>query len=203
MLDQMKDAPTPDSSFSQRIQETAQRIAAKYSPPAAPSSTTEIEALAQRLRLQIERARATLHVAGEDAQLWFGRPQDCLSVCGNIAHLARQNHLLTLDIFAAGFSPTTLPSDLQMERPTTAEATWEFLLHREADTNGQAMARLQSVNEHLATLIEQLPEAELNRPVETYLYNHQTLRDLLLIIIEQGAFTIGQAWGVLKLQPSK
>jgi hypothetical protein len=54
------------------------------------------------------------------------------------------------------------------------------------------------VNEQIATLVEGLPDAALNAPVDVTFYGQKTLRDLLFVIIEHGSLHIGQAWGILK-----
>jgi RNA polymerase sigma factor (sigma-70 family) len=204
--DLQEQSPSRDEEFAIRIRTMAQRVTTKYQPSVAngaPASSNWSEALASRIRLQSEGAQTTLEVAGSKASLSYGEQQDCLSVCGNFAHIARHNQILLLDMAVATSQDVNLPSILFHERPRTLKDAWEFLLNRESDSPEQAVFRLKTVNDQIAGFAEKLSEGELSLPVETLLYDQQTVRDLLLIILQQGSFASGQAWGILKLQAYK
>jgi hypothetical protein len=57
---------------------------------------------------------------------------------------------------------------------------------------------LRRVNEKIASLIEGLSDADLEKTVDTNFLGQKSLRDVLFAVIEHGSLQIGQAWGILK-----
>jgi len=159
---------------------------------------TMAQALADRLRYQIESGEKVLAEAGDNSDAVFGDPQEVLSVCGNVSDVAHTNHLWLLDAKAAGAIANGLPAGLQRPRPDSVGAAVEFLAPRESDTCSQATSQLRLVNETFAAQVENLSDEELERTIDVTFYGEKSLRDLLFIVIEHGALHLGQAWGILK-----
>jgi uncharacterized damage-inducible protein DinB len=159
---------------------------------------TMAQALAERIRYQIESGEKVLQAAGENCGAVFGDPKEVLSVCGNVSDVAHTNHLWLLDGRATGAIGNAISGDLLRERPTSVEDAVAFLDRRETDSPEQAAKHLRLVNEKIATQIENLSDEDLEKPVDVTFYGQKTLRDLLFIIIEHGALHIGQSWGILK-----
>jgi uncharacterized damage-inducible protein DinB len=161
-------------------------------------STTMAQALAERVRYQISSGEKVLKAAGSHSDAVFGNPEEVLSVRGNVADVAHTNHLWLLDAVYAGAVERALSPALQTPRPDSIIEVVAFLAPRDTDSAEQALAQLRRVNEQIATLVEALPDAALDAPVEVTFYGQKTLCDLLFIIIEHGSLHIGQAWGILK-----
>ena len=159
---------------------------------------TMAQALAERIRYQIESGEKVLQAAGEHSGAVFGNPDDVLTVCGNVSDVAHTNHLWLLDAKASKSIPNSLPADLMRERPTSVESAVAFLAPRDTDTCEQATRQLRLVNETLASQVENLSDEDLEKPVDVTFYGQKTLRDMLFIVVEHGALHIGQAWGILK-----
>jgi uncharacterized damage-inducible protein DinB len=160
---------------------------------------TMAQALAEHIRSQIQSGEKVLQAAGEEHHsAVFGNPADVLSVAGNVSDVAHTNHLWLLDMLKAGVVQGDLEPELQRTRPSSVPEAVTFLSPRETDSPHQAMAQLTRVNEKIASLVEGLSDADLDRPVEATFYGEKSLRDLLFAIIEHGALHIGQAWGILK-----
>lgn len=159
---------------------------------------TMAQALAERIRSQIESGERVLKSAGEHSGAVFGDPQDVLTVCGNVADVAHTNHLWLLDAKASGAIANDVPTDLLRERPASIEDAVSFLSPRETDGCEQTTKHLRLVNETIASRIENLSDAELDAPVDITFYGPKTLRDLLFVVIEHGSLHIGQATGILK-----
>jgi uncharacterized damage-inducible protein DinB len=161
-------------------------------------STTMAQALAERIRYQVTSGEKVLKAAGNQSDAVFGNPQDVLSVCGNVSDVAHTNHLWLLDAVYAGAVERALPPALQKQRPGSVNEAVAFLAPRDTDSAEQALSQLRQVNEQIAKLVQGLPDAALDAPVDVTFYGQKTLRDLLFIIIEHGSLHIGQAWGILK-----
>jgi hypothetical protein len=161
-------------------------------------STTMAQALAERVRAQITSGEKVLKAAGSHSDAVFGNPQEVLCVRGNVSDVAHTNHLWLLDAVYAGAVERALPPALQKPRPGSINEAVAFLAPRDTDSAEQALAQLRLVNEQIATLVEGLPDAALDAPVDVTFYGQKTLRDLLFVIIEHGSLHIGQAWGILK-----
>jgi len=161
--------------------------------------TTMAQALAERIRYQIESGEKVLQAAGDQHHgAVFGNPSDVLSVVGNVSDVAHTNHLWLLDMLKAGVVQGDLGQDLQRARPDSVQDAVTFLGPRETDSPDQANAQLRRVNEKIASLVEGLPDSDLDQTVDVTFYGQTSLRDLLFIIIEHGALHIGQSWGILK-----
>jgi hypothetical protein len=160
--------------------------------------TTMAQALAERIRYQTTSGEKVLQAAGENSGAVFGNPQDVLSVRGNVSDVAHTNHLWLLDALASRAVEGELPAALRRTRPSSVEEAVAFLAPRDTDSADQALKQLGAVNGQIASLVEKLPDAALETPVEVTFYGRKSLRDLLFIIIEHGALHIGQAWGILK-----
>jgi DinB superfamily len=161
-------------------------------------STTMAQALAERIRYQITSGEKVLKAAGSHCDAVFGNPQDVLCVRGNVSDVALTNHLWLLDAVTAGAVERALPPALQKPRPGSIEEAVAFLGPRDTYSAEQALSQLRQVNEQIAKLVEELPDAALDTPVDVTFYGRKTLRDVLFIIIEHGSLHIGQAWGILK-----
>jgi uncharacterized damage-inducible protein DinB len=161
-------------------------------------ATTMAQALAERIRYQVSHGQKVLEAAGEHSGAVFGSPEDVLTVRGNVSDVAHTNHLWLLDAVAAGAVQGELPPALRTARPLDIEGAVQFLAPRDLHTADQALAHLRQVNEQIAALVEKLPDAALEKPVEITFYGTKSLRDLLFIIIEHGSLHLGQAWGILK-----
>jgi uncharacterized damage-inducible protein DinB len=161
-------------------------------------ATTMAQALAERIRYQTSSGEKVLQAAGDQSGAVFGNPQDVLSVRGNVSDVALTNHLWLLDAVAAGAVQGSLPAALQQPRPTSVDAAVQFLGPRDTDSAQQAQARLKQVNDQIASMVQNLPDSALDKPVDVTFYGQKSLRDLLFIIVEHGALHIGQAWGILK-----
>lgn len=121
-----------------------------------------------------------------------------LSVRGNVSDVAWTNHLWLLDAAAAGVVNVELSGDLKRARPNSVEEAVAFLAPRDTDTAAQAAAHLKLVNETIASAVEGLSDAELERTLDVTFYGRKTLRDMLFAVIEHGALHIGQSWGIVK-----
>jgi hypothetical protein len=161
-------------------------------------ATTMAQALAERIRSQIDSGEKLLKAAGSNTDAVFGNPRDVLSVCGNVSDVAHTNHLWLLDLLASGVVEGELPAELRRPRPTSVEAAVAFLAPRDTDSAEQALTHLRRVNEQIASQVERLPDPALEAPVEITFYGRKPLRDLLFAILEHGALHIGQGWGILK-----
>jgi hypothetical protein len=161
-------------------------------------ATTMAQALAERVRYQIESGEKVLQAAGDRTHAVFGDPKDVLTVRGNVADVAHTNHLWLLDAIASGAVDAGLPPELQRPRPTSIGEAVAFLDPRDADTADQALGNLRRINSAIASKVAELPDSALDKTVDVTFYGQKTLRDLLFIIIEHGALHIGQAWGILK-----
>jgi hypothetical protein len=160
---------------------------------------TMAQALADRVRYQIESGEKVLQAGGDNCSAVFGNPSDVLNVCGNVSDVAHTNHLWLLDAVNSGaVSGSAISGSLKRDRPTSVEAAVEFLGPRETDSPAQAAAQLRSVNEAIASSVENLSDADLEKPVDVTFYGQKSLRDLLFIVIEHGALHFGQSWGILK-----
>lgn len=159
---------------------------------------TMAQALAERVRFQIESGEKVLQAAGEQSHAVFGDPKDVLTVRGNISDVAHTNHLWLLDAIAAGAVEAGLPGELQRPRPTSIGEAVAFLDPRDVDSSDQALENLRRINGAIAAKVAELPDAALEKTIDVTFYGQKTLRDLLFIIIEHGALHIGQAWGILK-----
>ncbi len=160
---------------------------------------TMAQALAEHIRSQIESSEKVLQAAGDEHHgAVFGNPADVLSVVGNVSDVAHTNHLWLLDMVKAGAVRGDLGQDLQRARPGSVQEAVTFLAPRETDSPAQAKAQLRRVNEEIASLIEGLSDADLDKTVDATFYGQKSLRDLLFAVIEHGALHIGQAWGILK-----
>ena len=160
---------------------------------------TLASALAEHIRLQIENGKEVLAAAGNEHYAdVFGNPAEVLSVVGNVADVAHTNHLWLMDMIAAGVVRGELGAELQRDRPGNLPEALAFLAARETDSPAQALAHLERVNEKIASSVEKLTDADLDRAVVTVFYGQCTLRDLLFAVIEHGAVHVGQAWGILK-----
>jgi len=111
--------------------------------------------------------------------------------------VAHTNHLWLLDVAAAGLCGE-LPTELRQARPTTIEGAVAFLAPRDTDSATQGLAQLRRVNEFLASQVEGLSDADLERRLEMTFYGDKSLRDALFSILHHGSLHIGQAWGILK-----
>lgn len=161
--------------------------------------TTMAQALAERIRSQIQSGEKVLQAAADEYHgAVFGNPVDVLSVVGNVSDVAHTNHLWLLEMLKAGVVQGDLGEGLQITCPSTVPEAVTFLAPRETDSPVQAKEQLQRVNEKIASLIEGLSDADLEKTVVTNFYGQKSLRDLLFAIIEHGALHIGQAWGILK-----
>jgi hypothetical protein len=161
-------------------------------------STTMAQALAERIRYQINNGEKVLQAAGDQSGAVFGNPQDVLSVCGNVSDVAHTNHLWLLDAVAAGAVQGELPAALRKPRPTSVDAAVAFLAPRDTDTCDQALNQLRQVNNQIASMVQNLSDSALDKTVDVTFYGNKSLRDLLFIIIEHGALHLGQSWGILK-----
>ena len=160
---------------------------------------TMAQALAERIRYQIESGEKVLQAAGDEHHgAVFGNPADVLSVVGNVSDVAHTNHLWLLDMLQAGVVQGDLGQELQRTRPGSVQDAVTFLGPRETDAPDQATAQLRRVNEKIASLVEGLSDSDLDKTVDVTFYGQKSLRDLLFIIIEHGALHIGQSWGILK-----
>ena len=160
---------------------------------------TMAQALAERIRYQVESGEKVLQAAGDEHHgAVFGNPADVLSVVGNVSDVAHTNHLWLLDMLKAGAVQGDLGQELQRARPGSVEEAVSFLGPRETDSPNQAKAQLKRVNEKIASLVEGLSDSDLDKMVDVTFYGQKSLRDLLFIIIEHGALHIGQSWGILK-----
>lgn len=159
---------------------------------------TMAQALADRIRYQIDSGAKVLEAAGDHSAAVFGNPADVLTVCGNVSDVAHTNHLWLLDAVAAGAVQGGLSGELQRDRPSSVDAAVKFLDPRDTDSCDQANAQLKRVNEAIASKVEGLSDADLEKPVDVTFYGTKSLRDLLFIVIEHGSLHIGQAWGILK-----
>jgi hypothetical protein len=157
------------------------------------------QALAERIRSQIAAGEKVLEAAGaQHGNSVFGKPEDVLSVTGNISDVAHTNHLWLLDAKKAGIGGNGLDGALQRERPETVQDAVTFLAPRDTDSPAQALTHLRLVNEKIASAAEGLSDQDLEKPVNVTFYGEKTLRDLFFTIIEHGSLHIGQAWGILK-----
>lgn len=160
---------------------------------------TMAQALAEHIRSQVQSGEKVLQAAGDEHySAVFGNPADVLSVVGNVSDVAHTNHLWLLDMLEAGVVRGDLDAELQRARPSSVPEAVTFLSPRETDSPAQALAQLKRVNEKIASLVEDLSDADLDRTVEATFYGQKSLRDLLFAVIEHGALHIGQSWGILK-----
>lgn len=160
---------------------------------------TMAQALAGRIRSQIESGEKVLTAAGDENHgAVFGNPADVLSVAGNVSDVAHTNHLWLIDLLHSGVEQGELSAELQRSRPGNIQDAVAFLEPRETDSPKQAIAQLRRVNEKIASLVENLSDADLDRVIDINLCGQLSVRDLLFAIIEHGALHLGQAWGILK-----
>jgi len=160
---------------------------------------TMAQALAERVRSQIESGEKVLQAAGDEHHgAVFGNPADVLNVVGNVSDVAHTNHLWLLDLLAAGVAQGDAGPELQRARPGSIQDAVTFLGPRETDSPDQAKAQLRRVNEKIASLVENMSDEDLERTVDITFYGQKSVRDLLFAVIEHGALHIGQAWGILK-----
>jgi uncharacterized damage-inducible protein DinB len=159
---------------------------------------TMAQALAERIRYQTTQGNKLLQAAGQRSGAVFGDPLDVLSVRGNVSDVAHTNHMWLLDAMASGAVEGELPAELRRQRPTSREAAVQFLAPRDTDSAEQALTQLRRVNDTFALLVEKLPDAALEKPVDTTCFGQTRLRDLLFSVIEHGSLHLGQAWGILK-----
>ena len=160
---------------------------------------TMAQALAERIRLQIQSGEKVLQAAGDEHHgAVFGNPADVLSVVGNVSDVAHSNHLWLVEMLASGAMQGELGEKLQRARPSSVPEAVDFVGPRETDSPDEAKAQLRRVNEKIASLIEGLPDADLEKVVESQFLGRMSLRDVLFVVIEHGSLHIGQAWGILK-----
>lgn len=161
--------------------------------------TTMAQALAEHIRLQIQSGEKVLQAAGDEHHsAVFGNPDDALTVVGNVSDVAHTNHMWLLEMVESGALQGDLGHDLQRALPSSLEEVLAFVAARETDSPTQATAQLRRVNEKIASLIEELSDADLEKPVDTSCIGQKSLRDVLFAVIEHGSLHIGQAWGILK-----
>jgi hypothetical protein len=165
-------------------------------------STTIARAFAERLREQTSAGLKVLQRAGyggaqDRTGEVFGDPAQVLSVRGNVSDIAWTNHLWLLDAVASE-AIAAIPPELQRPRPGSIEDAVRFLDPRDTDTAAQAIAHLERVNNAIAGAVEQMSDADLERPVEMQFYGRRTLRDFLFLLLDHGSLHLGQAWGILK-----
>lgn len=160
---------------------------------------TMAQALAERIRYQIESGENVLQAAGDGHHsAVFGNPADVLSVVGNVSDVAHTNHLWLLEMLNSGVTQSDLSQELQRACPGSIQDAVDFLDPRETDSPDQAKAQLRCVNEKIASLVETMSDADLDRTINTTFLGQKSVRDVLFTIIEHGAQHIGQAWGILK-----
>lgn len=161
--------------------------------------TTMAQALAEHIRLQIQSGEKVLQAAGDEHHsAVFGNPSDVLTVVGNVSDVAHTNHMWLIEMLESDALQGDLGHDLQRPLPSNMEKVMAFVAPRETDSPAQAKAHLRRVNEKIASLIEGLADADLEKPVDTSCIGQKSLRDVLFAVIEHGSLHIGQAWGILK-----
>ena len=157
------------------------------------------QALAQRIRIQIQKGEEVLQAAGDEHHgAVFGSPSDVLSVVGNVSDVAHTNHLWLVEMVESGALQDDLSPDLRRACPNSLEEVLSFVAARDTDSPAQARGHLRRVNEKIASLVEGLSDDDLEKPVDTSCLGQKCLRDVLFAVIEHGSLHIGQAWGILK-----